>query len=459
MIEENIKSMKKLKKFGAILATTILVGTAAPTFQIAGTEFNVTTEAVAASQAPEINANAAFAIEAGTGKVLLNQNGDTPLGIASMTKMIVEYILFEAIEAGEVSWDQQVSISDYAFKISHDTRLSNVHLRQDETYSIEELYQSLAIYSANGSTIAIAEAIAGSEPAFVDLMREQLDEWGITEYQIYNATGLNNSDLQGNVYPGSSETDENTMTARGIAEVAMHLVNDYPEVLETTSIPKMTFREGTSDAIDMSNWNWMLEGLLFERENVDGLKTGTTDFAGASIAGTAKEDDMRIITIVMNAENGETDKGARFKETDKIMDWVFANWDFLDVYKEGDVVSEAGTVAVDKGKADSAEVSAGSDVTIVVPQGTDAESVTADFVADPELLNAEDQVTAPLKKGQEMGKVQVSVEGEDLGYIDGNDGQEVSAVATEAIEKANVFVLSGRWVGNFFSDLFADIFK
>lgn len=451
--------MKTFKKFGAILATTILVGTAAPTFQIAGTEFNIATEVAAASQAPEIKANAAFAIEAETGKVMLNQNGDTPLGIASMTKMIVEYILFEAIEEGEISWDQQVSISDYAFNISHNTVLSNVHLRQDETYSIEELYQALAIYSANGATIAIAEAIAGTEPAFVDLMKEKLDKWGISEYQIYNSTGLNNSDLQGHIYPGSAETDENMMTARGIAEVAMHLVNDYPEVLETTSIPKMTFREGTSDAINMSNWNWMLEGLLFERENVDGLKTGTTEFAGASIAGTAEENDMRIITIVMNAENGEEDKGSRFNETDKIMDWVFANWEFLDVYKEGDVVSEAGTVAIDKGKNDSTEIAAGSDVKIVVPDGTEKEEVTARYTADPELLTGDEKLIAPFKKGEEIGKVQISVEGEDLGYIDGNQGQEVAATTTEAVEKANVFVLSGRWIGNFFSDLFANVFN
>lgn len=450
--------MKTLKKFGAIFAATVLLGTAAPTFQIAGTEIGTSTEVSAATKAPEIKAGAAFAIEPTTGKVLLNQNGDTPLGIASMTKMIVEYILFESIESGKISWDQQVSISDYAFKISHDTRLSNVHLRPDETYSIEELYQALAIYSANGATIAIAEAIAGTEPAFVDMMKVQLDEWGITDYKLYNSTGLNNSDLQGNVYPGSSDTDENIMTARGIAEVAMHLVNDYPEVLETTSIPKMTFREGTDDAIDMSNWNWMLEGLLFERENVDGLKTGTTDFAGASIAGTAVENNMRIITVVMNAENGEEDKGSRFKETDKIMDWVFANWEFLDVYKKGDVVTEAGKTAVAKGKDDAIEVAAGSDVSIVVPQGTDAEQVTAAYQADPDLLNEGNELTAPFKKGQEIGQVQVNVEGDELGYIDGNEGKPVVATTTEEVKKANVFVLAGRWVGNFFTDLYANIF-
>lgn len=447
--------MKKLKKFGAVLATTILVGTAAPSFQIAGLEFNAATEVSAATNAPEIKAAAAFAVEPTTGKVLLNQNGDEQLGIASMTKMIVEYILFEAIENGDVTWDQQVSISDYAHEISHNTALSNVPLRQDETYSMEELYQALAIYSANGATIAIAEAIAGSEPEFVDLMKTQMDEWGISDYYLVNTTGLNNSDLLGNIYPGSSEEDENTMTARGIAEVAMHLVNDFPEVLETTSIPEMDFREGTSDEIHMENWNWMLEGLIYARENVDGLKTGTTDFAGASITGTAEEEDMRIITVVMNAENGQTDLESRFRETDRIMDWAFENWEVLDVYSKGDVMTEAGTVEVDKGKEDTTEIAAGTDVKLVVPEGTEKDALTVDFKATEDLLNEDNKLTAPIEKGTEIGTAQFSTEEDELGYIDENSG--ISAVTPAAVEKANIFVLAGRWIGDFFTDLYNNI--
>lgn len=447
--------MKKLKKFGAVLATTILVGTAAPSFQIAGLEFNAATEVSAATDAPEIKAAAAFAIEPTTGKVLLNQNGDEQLGIASMTKMMVEYILFEAIENGDVTWDQQVSISDYAHEISQNRDLSNVPLRSDYTYSIEELYQALAIYSANGATIAIAEAIAGSEPEFVDLMKTQLEEWGITDYQVVNTTGLNNSDLLGNIYPGSSETDENTMTARGIAEVAMHLINDFPAVLETTNIPEMTFREGTSDATQMKNWNWMLDGLVYERENVDGLKTGTTDFAGASITGTAEENDMRIITVVMNAENGQTDLESRFRETDRIMDWAFENWEVLDVYSEGEVMTEAGTVEVDKGKEDTTEIAAGTDVTLVVPEGTEKDALTVEFKANTDLLNENNQLTAPIEKGAEIGTAQFSTEEDELGYVDENSG--ISAVTPEVVEKANIFVLAGRWIGDFFTDLYNNI--
>lgn len=451
--------MNKLKKFGIALVATVTLGTAAPSISFGPFTVQTATEVSAATAAPKIEAKAAFAIEPTTGKVLLNQNGDEQLGIASMTKMIVEYILFDAIEKGDISWNQQVPVSEYAHEISHNTSLSNVMLRQDETYSVKELYQALAIYSANGATIALAEAMAGSEPEFVDRMKAQLDEWGIKDYALYNATGLNNSDLKGNIYPGSADKDENSMTARGVAEVAQHLINDYPEALKTTSVPKMTFRKGTSDAIDMSNWNWMLEGLLFERDNVDGLKTGTTNFAGACIAGTAEENGMRIITVVMNAKDGQKDKGSRFKETDKLMDWTFANWEKVDLYEKGDTLKDVDALAVTKGKQKSVELTAGTETAVVLPDGTDKKDISVSFEPNSKMVNDDGELIAPAKKGTEVGKAQINIKGDDLGYLEKTTGEEIPAVTKTAVEKANVFVLAGRSVGDFFSDLYHKVVK
>ena len=185
-----------------------------------------------------------------------------------------------------VKWDQEYSVSDYAYQISQDRALSNVPLRADGTYSIKELYEAMTIYSANGATIGIAETIAGSESSFVKMMNEKAEELGLKDYKFVNSTGLNNHDLKGMHVAGDAE-EENIMSARSTAKLAYHLLNDYPDVLETTSIPKKVFREGTDDAINMENWNWMLPGLIFKYEGVDGLKTGTTDFAGYCFTGTA----------------------------------------------------------------------------------------------------------------------------------------------------------------------------
>lgn len=442
-----------------VLIAAITLGTIAPTLSIGPLTVETATKVSAKVEAPEINAKAAFAVEPETGKVLLNQNGDKQLGIASMTKMIVEYIVFEKIEEGDISWNKQVSISDYAHEISQDTSLSNVMLRADETYSVKELYQALAIYSANGATIALAEEIAGSEPAFVDQMTDKLDEWGIKQYSIYNSTGLNNSDLRGQIYPGSSENDENSMTARGVARIAQQLINDYPEALETTSIPKKTFREGTEDAIDMQNWNWMLKGLIFEHENVDGLKTGTTNFAGASISGTAEENGMRIITVVMNAENGQVDKESRFKETGKIMDWVFANWKPVDLYSKGDVMKDLEPLAVEKGKKESVELAAGEDAKVILPSDKDKKDISVSFEPAKKIAGNDGELTAPAEKGTKVGEAEMTIKEDKLGYIEGTEGEEVPAVTDTAVEKANIFVLSGRSVSSFFNNMYHKVFR
>ncbi|MEK6190231.1 MAG: D-alanyl-D-alanine carboxypeptidase [Carnobacterium alterfunditum] len=440
--------MKNFKKISTLFATTLLVGTFSP-LGIVGT-----TVSAATSEQPEIDAAAAFVIEPTTGKVLLNQNGDKKLGIASMTKMITEYLLLETIKNGDLAWDDQIEISEYAHKISQNYELSNVPLRIDDTYSVEELYQAMAIYSANGATIALAEHIAGDEKTFVDMMHEKVESWGITNYELYNTTGLSNADLQGNIYPGSTEDNENSMTAREMSIVAQQLLTDFPEVLNTSSISEKTFREGTDDKIKMKNFNWMLPGLIYERENVDGLKTGTTDFAGASMTGTVEEEGMRLITVVMNATNGQKDKSKRFAETDKMMDWAFESWDMVPAFEENQLIENIDPVVVDDGKEDAIELAVKSDVSLLVPKNTDMKNTTVKVQLKEDLLNEADHLIAPIEKGTDVGTAQVISEGDELGYVNGDKGEEINVVAASTIEKANVFVLAGRWAKAFISDLF-----
>ncbi len=440
--------MKNFKKISTLFVTTLLVGTFSP-LGVVGT-----TVSAATSEQPEIDAAAAFVIEPTTGKVLLNQNGDKKLGIASMTKMITEYLLLETIKNGDLAWDDQIEISEYAHKISQNYDLSNVPLRIDDTYSVEELYQAMAIYSANGATIALAEHIAGDEKTFVDMMHEKVESWGITNYELYNTTGLSNADLQGNIYPGSTEASENSMTAREMAIVAQQLITDFPEVLNTSIISEKTFREGTDDEIKMKNFNWMLPGLIYERENVDGLKTGTTDFAGASMTGTVEEEGMRLITVVMNATNGQKDTSKRFAETDKMMDWAFESWDMVPAFEENQLIENIDPVVVDNGKKDAIELAVKSDVSLLVPKNTDMKNTTVEVQLKEDLLNEADHLTAPIEKGTDVGTAQVISEGDELGYVNGDKGEEINVVAASTIEKANVFVLAGRWAKAFISDLF-----
>ncbi|ELZ8716611.1 D-alanyl-D-alanine carboxypeptidase [Listeria monocytogenes] len=411
--------------------------------------FLVSPKAAQAAEAPNVNANAAIAIEESTGKILYSKDADKLMGIASMTKMMDEYLLLEAIDKGQIKWDDKVTISEYAYKVSQDTSLSNVPLRLGEEYTVQELYEAMAIYSANGAAIAISEKITGSEKEFVDAMNKKADELNLGEHQFVNATGLNNEDLKGGQQVGGPK-DENKMTARGMAKLAKHLINDYPDVLKTASTTKKEFRKGTSDQIDMTNWNWLLPGLIYGRKGVDGLKTGTTDYAGMCLTATAVQDGMRVITVVLHANGGAPGEhtSARFDETNKMLDYAFNNFKVKEVQKAGSKVKNPSTIAVDKGKEDTVGLVTKDAVKLVVPKNGNEPKLNT------KVTMKEKTIEAPVKKGTEVGKMEVSLkDGDKLGYVDGKQTETIDVLTASDVEKANWFMLSTQAVGSFFTGI------
>ena len=157
-------------------------------------------------------------------------------------------------------------------------------------------------------------------------MKEQLKDWGIKDATIVNASGLNNSYLGENRPEGTGENDENQMSAQDVAIVARHLILDFPEILDVSSTTTQMFGENTQSPVEMVNWNWMLPGFVNYKEGVDGLKTGTTELAGACFVGTITKNDQRIITVVLNADGHAENPSARFNETDRLMDYCYDNW-------------------------------------------------------------------------------------------------------------------------------------
>lgn len=414
--------------------------------------------ASASDQGPiDVHADAAILVEASTGKILYAKNEDTALGIASMTKMMTEYIVFEAIEEGKISWDQEQTISEYAHKVSIDMNLSNVPLEVGEAYTIKQLYEAMAIYSANGATIALAEAIAGSETEFVKLMNKKGEELGLENFRFVNSSGLNNSDLKGKHPSGTGQEDENIMSARSMAKLAVQLLNDYPQVLETTSTTEKDFPGMPGK---MKNWNWMLPSLVYGYEGVDGLKTGTTDFAGFCFTGTAKRNDMRVISVVMNAQDGDG-KGnyqSRFNETKKMFDYAFNNFSVKELYPEKYEIKGNETVRVIKGKDKSVQIHSSAPLLITIKNGEEA-SFKPQVTIDEKKLNEEGQLTAPLKKGEKVGTLEAVYEGKDpYGYLH-QDQASVDMVTADEVKKANWFVLMMRGIGSFFSDVWSSAAK
>jgi D-alanyl-D-alanine carboxypeptidase (penicillin-binding protein 5/6) len=404
-------------------------------------------EAVAESDNLGLKAEAAIIIDGETGQIVYEKNADKVLGIASMSKMMTEYIIMESIENGKISWDQKVKINKYVHDLSKAPNLSNVGLTEGEDYTVKELYQAMAVYSGNAATVALAQLVSGSEKSFVKLMNEKAKELGLKNHKFVNASGLNNSDLLGQ-HPSGDEDDENIMTAKDTALLAYRLINDYPEVLKIASIPKLKFRDGK----EYPNFNWMLPGLIFEYKGVDGLKTGSTDFAGYGHTGTVIQDGQRYITVVMKSTN----KNERFADSTKLMNYAYATFKKEKVLPANYQVKGKETLSVVKGKEKDVKIQSEKAIELLVENGG-KDNYKTDLVIDKNKLNDDGKLTAPIKKGEKLGYITVTPKkGEDYGYING-EPVKVNVVAAESVEKANWFVLSMRAVGGFFGDVWSSV--
>ncbi|PLT31960.1 D-alanyl-D-alanine carboxypeptidase family protein [Bacillus sp. V5-8f] len=393
-----------------------------------------------------LKAEAAMIIDAKSGKILFEKNADKVLGIASMSKMMTEYMVLEAIDKGKINWDQKVKINNYVHKLSKAPNLSNVGLTEGEDYTVKELYEAMAVHSGNAATVALAELLGGSEKNYVTLMTKKAKELGLKNFKFVNSSGLNNKDLMGN-YPAGSANEENIMTAHDMGLLAFHILKKYPEVLETAKIPKLKFRDGK----EYPNFNWMLPGLIHGYPGVDGLKTGSTDFAGYAHTGTVERDGQRYITIVMKS----TSKDERFGDTKKLMDYAFATFDTEKVLSAGYQPRDKKSLPVVKGKEDAVEIETKDAIELVTEQDEKG-NYQPQVVLDKKKLNKDGELTAPIEKGEKVGYVTVKPkEGEEYGFItsEGNNSIKVDLVAAESVEKANWFVLSMRAVGGFFGDV------
>lgn len=436
-----LRKIRKTALFQWLLVVVIMFSILAPSSYEASAETDL-----------GLMVDAAILIDAKSGKILYEQNADTSLGIASMTKMMTEFLLLDAIKDGTVTWDQQYRVTDYTYKMSQNRALSNVPLRADGSYTIKELYEAMAIYSANAATVAIAETIAGTETEFVKLMNKKAEELGLEGYKFVNSTGLNNADLFGMQPEGTGDQDENVMPAKSVAKLAYHLLKEHPSVLETSKIPKKTFREGTEDAIEMANWNFMLPGLLFEYKGVDGLKTGTTDFAGHCFTGTAERNSTRLIAVVMKAvdDKGVGSYQARFDATAKLFDYGFTQFSTVEILPKNYVFEKNKTIRVIKGKETKVNIAVKEPISFMV-------KTSEKNLYVPKLKLKEKQLEAEVKKGTVVGTVTIErSEGEDYGFIDSSK-MTADVVTTKAVERASWLSLVFQGIGNFFGNIWGSI--
>ena len=407
-----------MKKLITLMMTFLLcLGSVAPAF------------AADKKKGYDATAKHAVAVEANTGKILYEKDASTSTGIGSITKLLTAYMVYKAVDQGDLKWNSKVDISDYPFELTVSAGVSNIPL-DARKYTVKQLLDATLISSANSASIALAEEIGGTESKFVDMMKAQLKDWGITDAKIVNASGLNNSYLGDNIYPGSKSDEENTMSAKDVAVIAQHVVKEYPEILDITKKTEADF-DGVNK---LKTFNYMLKGQPSYRKGVDGLKTGTTDLAGASFVAHSNESGMSIITVILNSDNTDTDDYARFTATNDLLNYVVYHWESKTIAKKGQAIGKSQANVLD-GKSKQVTAVAKSDFNII--QKIDANN-------NKHIKVTTNQMQAPVKAGDKVGTA--TFEDKDLvgeGYLPNQGMSSMELVAGKEVKKS--FFLKVWW--------------
>jgi D-alanyl-D-alanine carboxypeptidase (penicillin-binding protein 5/6) len=327
---------------------------------------------------PELAAKAYILIDANTGHILVENNADMPLPPASLVKMMTTYIVSNEIAAGRMSKDELVLISDNAWeKGGAKTDGSTMFLNPRTKVTVSDLMRGVIIQSGNDASIALAEHISGDEVAFADVMNHQASLLGMQSTQYFNATGL--------PYEGM------VSSARDLSLLARAIIQDHPEHYSIYSEKYFKYNN-----INQPNRN----RLLWRDSSVDGLKTGHTNAAGYCLVSSAKRRDMRLISVVMGTDSDK----ARARETQKLLSYGFRHYDTKTIYSTGDTIKENAKVWY--GEKEFLNLTIAENVTLTLPRGAQ-KNLSANILVD-------EQIKAPISAGQELGRLQVSLNDEML---------------------------------------------
>jgi len=356
---------------------------------------------------PDIAASSYILMDARTGHIIVEENADESLPPASLTKIMTAYIAAEEIQLGNLAWDDQVHISEKAWRMEG----SKMFVGVDTQVSVEDLMRGIIIQSGNDASVAVAEHIAGSEEAFADMMNQYAEVLGMNSSFFMNASGLD------------TDMYYNRMSARDLALLAQATIRNHPD-----HYAMYAEREFTYNGIRQPNRNT----LLFRDRNVDGMKTGWTDAAGFCLVASAERDDMRLITVVM----GTASEDARAIETQKLLTYGFRYYETHKLYDANQLVSN---VKVWSGQQNAVDLGVSDEVFITIPRGQ-AEEMSASMELD-------EVITAPLEQGQVMGTINVVLE-DDLLY-------QGEVIALQSVERAGILKRFIDWLTLMFTNLFS----
>ena len=345
----------------------------------------------------EVGGKSACLMDVATGTVLYEKNASEPLAPASVTKVMTMLLIMEAIDSGNISWDDTVIVSEAAAAKGG----SQVYLKVGETMSVRDMLKSIAVSSANDCACAMAEHLAGSEGAFVERMNKRAQELGMTNTHFVNCTGLDDA----------PEASEHRTSARDIAIMSRELLKNHPDIKKFTTIWMDTIRNG---AFGLSNTNKMVRFY----SGATGLKTGFTSGAGYCLSASAQRDGMELAAVVMGAESSTV----RFAACKQMLDYGFANYALYTPELPG-----AARVAVRLGRTDGVNAVLRGDNAILVEKG-ERNGIQTE-------VSLEETVSAPVPEGARLGTLTIRTNDRVLAEL-----PLVAEAAVERVDWGDLFV-------------------
>ena len=316
----------------------------------------------------DTGAKFAFVMDYTTGAVMLDKEGSSPMPPSSMTKLMTAYIVYGHLKTGRLTLEQSLPVSQRAYKMEG----SKMFVPLGGQVKVDDLIRGMIVQSGNDACVVLAEAIAGSEEGFADLMNAKARELGLVGSTFRNSTG----------WPDAAQR----MTCRDIATLARRLITDFPEYYYYDSMKSFKYNN-----IDQQNRNPLVQKGL-----ADGLKTGHTDEGGYGLVASAQRGGRRIILVV----NGLTSMHARAEESEKLLEWSYREFENVLLFTAGDTVEQ---VKVWLGNRPTVPLVGGRDLVITMPRSWRRTAQIAVNFANP--------VPAPISRGDVLGKLTVSGQG------------------------------------------------
>lgn len=345
-------------------------------------------------------AKSVILIEQSTGKILYEKNSHEKLAPASMTKMMSMLLIVEHIESGALKWDDMITVSENASSMGG----SQILLETGEQMSVKDLFKGIAVASGNDAVVALAEAVAGTEEAFVEMMNKRAKELGLKDTSFKNPHGLDEANHYSSAY-------DMVMIGRELVK--------HKEVLNYTSIYEDYLRKGTEREFWLVNTN----KLVKFNPIVDGLKTGFTSGAGYCLTATSLKNDMRLLATVM----GEESPTSRTSEVTALLDYGYANYKVDVVLPLNTVVD---TIQIDKGVLENVDIVPLNDVKVLNKKTSKLGEVDYSLKMD--------DVNLPVKSGDKVGVLEVKLDGKVI--------ESVDVTVAEDVEKLSFLGLLQRYL-------------